>query len=164
MLELVGTFFLIFGLFFFVMGVIGNIRLPDIFTRLHATSKVSLMGILGLTAASALLVPESAPKAIVLAVLILFSAPVASQAIARSAYRDGCAMIGLMQDDLSVQYIDFPYNYTIGEALPWANEPWENIEANLEANRAIDTQMPDIEHTLYGEIDEADEVDDEQNT
>lgn len=120
MVEIFGVIFLFFGLFFCVMGVIGNIRLPDVFTRLHATSKVSSMGILGVMIASALLLPESAPKAITLGVLVLFSAPVASQAIARSAYRDGCAMVGLQQDDLAVEYIDFSYNYTIGEAVPWA--------------------------------------------
>lgn len=149
MLEIVGAFFLIFGLFFCIMGVIGNIRLPDVFTRLHATSKVSSMGILGLMIASALIVPDSAPKAITLGVLVLFSAPVASQAIARSAYRDGCAMVGLLQDDLAVQYIDFAYNYTIGEAVPWANETQDpNIE--------IDTHTPDIDEQLYndGEVDE----------
>jgi multicomponent Na+:H+ antiporter subunit G len=149
MLELIGTLFLIFGLFFCIMGVIGNIRLPDVFTRLHATSKVSSMGILGLMTASALIVPDSAPKAIALGVLVLFSAPVASQAIARSAYRDGCAMVGLLQDDLAVQYIDFAYNYTIGEEVPWANEV---IEPNIE----IDTETPDIDEQLYndGEVDE----------
>jgi hypothetical protein len=31
-------------------------------------------------------------------------------------------MFGLQQNDLTVQYIDFPYNYTIGEPVPWANE------------------------------------------
>ncbi len=77
------------------------------------------MGVLGLVLASVLLLPASAPKAIALGVLILFSAPVASQAIARSGYRDGCAIVGLMQNDLDVQYIDFPYNYTIGEPLPY---------------------------------------------
>lgn len=130
MLQFMGAFFLVFGMFFCVMGVIGNIRLPDVFTRLHASSKVSSMGILGLTLASALLVPESAPKAITLGVLILFSAPIASQAIARSAYRDGCAMVGLAQDDLAIQYIDFTYNYTIGEEVPWANETSAGQETN----------------------------------
>jgi len=119
MLALSGICFLLVGLFFCVVGVIGNIRLPDVFTRLHATSKVSSVGMLGLVLGSALLVPASAPKAIALGVLILLSAPVASQAIARSGYRDGCAIVGLMQNDLEVQEIDFPYNYTIGEPLPY---------------------------------------------
>lgn len=121
-LHALGVFFLLFGLFFCVMGVIGNIRLPDVFTRLHATGKVSSMGILGLVLASALLVPGTASKAAALGVLVLFSSPVASQAIARSAYRDGCAMFGVQRNDLAVQYVDFPYNYTIGEPVPWASE------------------------------------------
>ena len=131
MLQALGIFFLLFGAFFCVMGVLGNIRLPDVFTRLHATSKISLMGILGLILASALLVPGTASKAIALGILVLFSAPVASQAIARAAYRDGCAMIGLQQNDLAVQYIDFPYNYTIGEPVPWAPEQELEPEVDL---------------------------------
>lgn len=122
MLQVLGIFFLIFGLFFCVLGVVGNIRLPDVFTRLHAAGKVSSMGILGLVVASALLVPGTAPKAVALGMLVLLSAPVASQAIARAAYRDGCVMVGLLQNDLTVQYIDFPYNYTIGEPVPWEHE------------------------------------------
>lgn len=122
MVQALGIFFLIFGMFFCVMGVVGNIRLPDVFTRLHATGKVSSMGILGLVLASALLIPSSAPKAVALGVLVLLTSPVAAQAIARSAYRDGCDMVGLLQNDLAVQYIDFPYNYTIGEGVPWMDE------------------------------------------
>mgnify|MGYP000594088159 CR=1 FL=1 len=117
MLELIGSIILLIGVFFCVVGVWGAIRLPDVFTRLHASSKVSSVGIIGLLIGSALILHESAPKAIALGVLILFSAPVASQAIARSAYRDGCAIVGLMQNDLDVQYIDFAFNYTIGEEI-----------------------------------------------
>ncbi len=103
MLQALGVFFLIFGLFFSVMGVIGNIRLPDVFTRLHATGKVSIMGIMGLALASALLVPETTPKAIALSVLVLFAAPVSTHAIARAAYYHGCAMVGLRYNDLAAQ-------------------------------------------------------------
>jgi len=109
---------LLAGVFFSVVGVWGAVRLPDVFTRLHASSKVSSIGILGLVIASALLLNETAPKAIALGILILFSAPVASQAIARAAYRDGCNIVGLMQNDLNVQYIDFAFNYTIGQDVP----------------------------------------------
>jgi len=118
MLEVVGVLILLAGVFFSVVGVWGAVRLPDVFTRLHASSKVSSIGILGLVIASALLLNETAPKAIALGILILFSAPVASQAIARAAYRDGCNIVGLMQNDLNVQYIDFAFNYTIGQDVP----------------------------------------------
>lgn len=122
-MVVLGVAFLLIGVFFAFMGVLGNLRLPDVFTRLHATSKVSSIGILGLVLASAFLVPASAPKAIALGLLVLFSAPVASQAIARSGYRDGCAIIGLEQNDIGVLYIDFPYDYTLGDPVPWEDEP-----------------------------------------
>jgi multicomponent Na+:H+ antiporter subunit G len=122
MLSVLGAFFLLFGVFFFVMGVVGNLRLPDVFTRLHATSKITSLGILSLVTGSALMVPESGAKAALLGMLVLFSAPVASQAIARAAYRDGCRLDGIVQNDLEpVEYIDFDLNYTIGEDVPWAN-------------------------------------------
>jgi multicomponent Na+:H+ antiporter subunit G len=117
-LQLIGAIILLIGVFFTVIGVWGSIRLPDVFTRLHASSKVSSVGILGLLIASALLLHETAPKAAALGILILFSAPAASQAIARSAYRDGCIVVGLQQNDLDMQYIDFAFNYTIGEESP----------------------------------------------
>jgi multicomponent Na+:H+ antiporter subunit G len=131
MLELIGIVALFGGIFFSVVGVWGAIRLPDVFTRLHASSKVSSVGILGLLIASALLVHDTAPKAVALGILILFSAPVASQAIARSAYRDGCDIVGLMQNDLDVQYIDFAFNYTIGEDVP--------VEDDEDVNQSVST-------------------------
>jgi multicomponent Na+:H+ antiporter subunit G len=144
MREAIGVFFLLFGLFFCVMGVIGNIRLPDVFTRLHATGKVSSMGIIGLVVASSLLLPGSAPKAILLGILVFLSAPVASQAIARTAFRDGCVIVGLVQNDLAMQYIDFPYNYTIGEVVPWLkeleDEPAENFDAFDHAPEGVEQE------------------------
>ncbi len=131
-LELIGSIILLIGVFFCVVGVWGSIRLPDVFTRLHASSKVSSVGIIGLLIASALLLNESAPKAVALGILILFSAPVASQAIARSAYRDGCIVVGLLQNDLDVQYVDFAFNYTIGEESPEVNEPTSYVTSSSE--------------------------------
>lgn len=116
MLQILGVFFLIFGLFFSVMGVIGNIRLPDLFTRLHATGKVSIMGILGLALASALLVPETTPKAIALGVLVLFAAPVSTHAIARAAYYNGCALVGLQYNDLAAQTGTMPSAQPYGDS------------------------------------------------
>jgi monovalent cation/proton antiporter, MnhG/PhaG subunit len=158
MLEALGIFFLLFGAFFCAMGVIGNIRLPDVFTRLHATSKVSLMGIVGLLLASALLLPESAPKAVALGILVIFSAPVASQVIARAAYRDGCDMVGLLQNDLAVQYIDFPYSYTIGEPVPWIEEQEEEApldfgDADLPAEPTeMETETEVMEESTESEV------------
>lgn len=100
MLAILGTLGLLLGLGFSLIGVLGSIRLPDVFVRLHAASKISSLGILGLLLGSALLLPDTAPKALALGVFVLMSAPIASHAIARAAYHDGCLLVGLEQNDL----------------------------------------------------------------
>lgn len=100
MVAAIGLLSLFTGLGFSLIGVLGSIRLPDVFLRLHAASKVSSLGMVGLLLGSALLLPETAPKALALAVFVLVSAPIASHAIARAAYRDGCMLVGLEQNDL----------------------------------------------------------------
>ena len=42
--ELVVSFFLWAGLFFLFVGTLGLIRMPDIYTRMHATSKCDTLG------------------------------------------------------------------------------------------------------------------------
>jgi monovalent cation/proton antiporter MnhG/PhaG subunit len=100
MLAALGLLSLLVGLSFSLIGVLGSIRLPDVFLRLHAASKVSSLGMVGLLLGSSLLLPDTAPKAMALAVFVLVSAPIASHAIARAAYRDGCMLVGLEQNDL----------------------------------------------------------------
>lgn len=42
--QLFSIFFLITGLFFFIVGTIGLLRMPDLYTRLHATTKCDTLG------------------------------------------------------------------------------------------------------------------------
>ena len=53
MAEYVGVFLIILGVLFFLSGTIGLLRLPDIYTRLHALTKADNVGlgfiVLGLT-------------------------------------------------------------------------------------------------------------------
>jgi multicomponent K+:H+ antiporter subunit G len=44
-LEIVISFFVVFGAFFMLIGSIGMIRLPDLFMRLHAPTKSSTLGL-----------------------------------------------------------------------------------------------------------------------
>lgn len=45
LLEILVSFFLIVGAFFTVIGGVGMVRLPDLFTRLHAPTKSSTLGL-----------------------------------------------------------------------------------------------------------------------
>ena len=40
--------FVLVGLFFFALGAIGIVRMPDTYHRLHAASKCSTLGLIGL--------------------------------------------------------------------------------------------------------------------
>ncbi|MHA3056487.1 Na+/H+ antiporter subunit G [Acinetobacter sp. ANC 4641] len=45
LMEILVSFFLLVGSFFMLVGGIGMIRLPDLFTRLHAPTKSSTLGL-----------------------------------------------------------------------------------------------------------------------
>ena len=45
LLEVIISFFVVFGAFFILVGSIGMIRLPDLFMRLHAPTKSSTLGL-----------------------------------------------------------------------------------------------------------------------
>jgi multicomponent Na+:H+ antiporter subunit G len=87
---------------FSVVGVLGYVRLPDVYTRLHATGKVATFGVVLLLVASVIAVGVPAPKAVVLGALLLIASPVVSHAIASAAYRIGVPLKRADRDDLSV--------------------------------------------------------------
>ncbi len=82
---------LVAGGFFCVVGGIGLIRMPDFYTRMHAASVTDTLGmgllIIGMILqAGATLVSA---KLIIIAVLLLFTGPVATHALARAALHRG---------------------------------------------------------------------------
>jgi multicomponent Na+:H+ antiporter subunit G len=80
--QLLGGVMIAFGLFFFLVGVLGVIRLPDAYSRLHASGKVATLGLFGLIAGGGLVMPELMPRLIVLGLFFLLTAPAASHVIA----------------------------------------------------------------------------------
>lgn len=81
-LEILGGVFVLLGVFFFVVGIIGVIRLPDVYSRLHASGKVATLGIFGLLLGGGMLMPELMPRLILLGLFFLLTAPAASHVIA----------------------------------------------------------------------------------
>lgn len=79
------------GSFFMVVGAIGLIRMPDVFTRMHAVSVAETLGVglilLGLLVQAGFTLVGF--KLFCLFALIYFTGPVASHAIARAALADG---------------------------------------------------------------------------
>ncbi|MCU0514345.1 MAG: monovalent cation/H(+) antiporter subunit G [Anaerolineae bacterium] len=98
--EILALLALSAGTFFSVVGIVGMVRLPDVYSRAHASGKVSTLGIIGLLAGASLLMPEVTLKALALAVFLVITAPVASHAIAAAAHRQGVPRAGAVRDDL----------------------------------------------------------------
>lgn len=99
-MELLGLIALWIGIGFSAIGILGMIRLPDLYTRLHASGKVSTVGLISLLLGAAILLPSSTLKVVALALFALLTLPVSSHAIALAAYRSGVRMSLFVRDDL----------------------------------------------------------------
>lgn len=82
---------LVAGLFFVMVGITGVLRLPDFYTRLHATSKCDTLGLALMVAGVALhtgLVHKTV-KIVMLVVIVALVNSTAAHALGRAAYRSG---------------------------------------------------------------------------
>jgi len=91
MSETIGLILLIVGMLFDLFGCIGLVRLPDIYNRLQAATKCVTLGtcmiLIGLFAMTG--ISSAGIKAVLCAVFVLLTSPVAAHALARAAYRAG---------------------------------------------------------------------------
>lgn len=100
-LQVLAMVVVLVGTAFSALGVLGLIRLPDVYTRMHATGKVGVFGVVLLAVAALILPPADAGKAVVLIVLLVVSAPVVSHSLGSAAYRAGIRMKVAIRDDLA---------------------------------------------------------------
>ncbi len=98
LLEILGVVALVSGSIFTLLGILGMIRFPDVYTRLQATGKVSVLGAVMVLVAAIILTPLSLGKGLLLILLIILSAPVVTHAIASAAYRTGIPLEGSKVD------------------------------------------------------------------
>jgi multicomponent Na+:H+ antiporter subunit G len=98
-LHVLAFIFIVLGTLLSVIGVIGFIRMPDVYTRLHATGKVSVFGLVFLLLAADILTPLATWKALLLIFFVLAASPTVSHAISSAAYRAGIPIVG-RRDDL----------------------------------------------------------------
>lgn len=76
-----------------------------LYTRLHATGKVSVFGVVLLLLATVALTPLSFSKGLVLIVLLVIGGPVTSHAIGSAAHRIGIPMKRAIRDDLTLKEV-----------------------------------------------------------
>ncbi|MDY9927671.1 monovalent cation/H(+) antiporter subunit G [Methanosarcina sp.] len=90
-LDVLSIITLLIGIFFLSLGMIGLLRLPDVYNRLHATTKVGTLGAFGVLL-SIILQEGASPmgiKAFTVAIFILLTNPISGHMIGRAAYRMG---------------------------------------------------------------------------
>ena len=91
LLDLLSWIALAVGGLFLVVGGVGVMRLPDFYSRLHASGVIDTLGA-GLILLGLLLQTESfgvAIRLILIAVLLMVAVPTATHALAKSALKGG---------------------------------------------------------------------------
>jgi len=91
LLASLSWFFLVAGGLFCVIGAIGMLRMPDFYTRMHASSVIETLGagliLLGLCLQAGWTLITV--KLLMIGVLLLFASPTATHALARAALTRG---------------------------------------------------------------------------
>jgi multicomponent Na+:H+ antiporter subunit G len=79
------------GAAFVLLAALGILRMPDLFSRLQAASKAATLGVACLLLAVALHFGEGGPwiRAMVLALFLFLTAPIAAHLIARAGFVTG---------------------------------------------------------------------------
>ena len=92
--ELLTCVFLLLGGLLSVVAAVGVLRMPDIFIRMHAATKVGAVGVSSIVVG--LMIHFGSITVISRGLLViaffLLTAPVAAHMIARSAYRSGVSL------------------------------------------------------------------------
>jgi multicomponent Na+:H+ antiporter subunit G len=107
-IEIITIIFAVLGVFFTLVSSIGLVRLPDLYTRVHAAGKAGTLGIVGLLLAVGIYYSSNLTIVIRMIALIAFffiTAPVAAHMLDRAAYLTGVKpMPGTTPNDLEGAY------------------------------------------------------------
>lgn len=90
-MTIITTVLLVLGLLFILLGVVGILRLPDFYTRLHAMGKCDTLGVTLVLIALAVYAgwSLSSAKLLLISVFIGLANPTATHALGRAALKSG---------------------------------------------------------------------------
>jgi multicomponent Na+:H+ antiporter subunit G len=70
------------------LGIVGILRMPDIYTKLHGASKSVFLGVVLLSiSATVVATPEMIDRIILISLLVVMTTPISSHVIGHAAYR-----------------------------------------------------------------------------
>ncbi|MFA5355862.1 MAG: monovalent cation/H(+) antiporter subunit G [Candidatus Omnitrophota bacterium] len=89
--EMISLVFIVVGISFDLFGCLGLIRLPDIYSRLQASTKCVTLGTCGILLGVFIKFGFTAAgvKAIICILFLLLTAPVTAHALAKGAHKSG---------------------------------------------------------------------------
>ena len=91
MIDVLSAALLLSGVFFSVVAGIGLVRLPDVFSRMHAATKPATLGLALILLGAALRLEDGgdAVKLLLVGAFTFLTAPIGAHMIGRSTYRTG---------------------------------------------------------------------------
>lgn len=107
LVELITVAVTAVGVLFTLLSSVGMVRMPDLYTRVHAVGKAGTLGIAGvlLGVAVSFADPLTAAKLIVLILFFFLTAPVAAHMLDRAAFLTGVRPLeGTAPNDLAGRY------------------------------------------------------------
>lgn len=107
MIEIIISLFLLAGASFMLLAAVGIVRLPDLPTRMHASTKAGAMGAMFIMGGVAFFFADSVvfARAFAIVVFILITSPVAAHVIGRAGYFTGTPLWdGTVKDELRKNY------------------------------------------------------------
>ncbi|MDL0432190.1 monovalent cation/H(+) antiporter subunit G [Marinobacter sp. TBZ242] len=107
MIELIVALLLLAGASFMLLAAVGIVRLPDLPTRMHASTKAGAMGAMFTMGGVAFYFADSVvfARAFAIVVFILITSPVAAHVIGRAGYFMGTSLWdGTVKDELRDNY------------------------------------------------------------
>jgi len=107
MIELIVSILLLAGASFMLLAAVGIVRLPDLPTRMHASTKAGAMGAMFTMGGVAFYFADSVvfARAGAIVVFILITSPIAAHVIGRAGYFMGTSLWdGTVKDELRENY------------------------------------------------------------
>ncbi len=91
-MEMVGGLFAIAGSLLLFLAALGILRMPDVFNRMQAGTKATTLGSILFLAGVGIAEPSWLGKVALLVLFIVFTNPISSHMLARSAHSTGIPM------------------------------------------------------------------------
>lgn len=105
-MKLFADLLMLVGALFMALAALGALRMPDLLTRMHATTKAGAFGAGLMLLGVALEFPDLSVQVRAFAILlfITLTSPVAAHAVGHAGYRSGARLwSGTLKDDLRAQ-------------------------------------------------------------